>query len=115
MSIAPASWAVTVTAIAVCVMINGCNSGPELHFTGVAGQKCPEPCSEACKDEFLGQCACETCVEIGYDPAAKQLLSCSSSSGLWEFRQDCPGGVSVKCDGHSYIVSCMDEAGQELR
>ena len=102
-----------VATMAISIAGESC-SNRELHFTGVAGQQCPDVCPKSCGEEPLVPCGCPDCVQFGYDPAMKQLLSCSSSTERWEYLQDCPGGVSVKCGKSGYDVSCLDNDGKEL-
>jgi hypothetical protein len=84
-------------------------------FRGKVGDIC-HYCPESCHDEtvsFTDECTCNKCTEVGYDPDANVLLSCTSHG--WQYDRDCPGGVSVSCAGSlSYHIQCLDNDGGEV-
>ena len=86
----------------------GCDSDAPLTFEGKVGEHCYD--CEECKHDFVGKCVCETCTEFGFDPATNELLQCSASS-QWVLKANCPGGASVSCKGHDYVIRCLDANG----
>jgi hypothetical protein len=93
----------------------GCE-GKGISLIGKDGERCPK-CSDMCEGIFVdltGECSCKSCATFGYDPDAGELLSCSAR-GVWVFRRECPGGVSVRCvEAQAHEVHCLDENGNEI-
>ena len=98
--------------VAIGLLCSCASKSPEFSLNGRAGEPC-QSC-EGCRGNLWGGCICKECTEFGYDAERKQLLDCVRDR--WSVRQECPGGVSVRCSegGGGYHVSCRDKDGNEL-
>ncbi len=98
-------------ALGVTTLYLSCSDDPEFDFTAREGDRC-EGCDDCRDDGLFSHCECETCIDTAYDPDNLLLLDCIDRK--WVPRLDCPGGVSVKCDGNAYRTKCLGDNGENL-
>jgi hypothetical protein len=101
---------VLLFAAFVSTRMVGCgDQSDDIDFTARAGEACRD-CDECCTG--LDCCLCRTCTVLAYDEGARVVLHCAA--GTWVVHKECPGGVSVECDGGFNRETCLNENGEKI-